>query len=668
MTAPPQERVAILVTHLLGSGHLARAAALAAAVTEAGHAARVISGGMPVAVFTDRLVDLVQLPPVQVRGTDFADLRDAAGNPIDAAYRAERRDRIVAFLNEFEPTVLITELFPFGRRSLKAEFEAALAAARALRPRPAVLASIRDVLAPPGSPAKAIYAAEMLGRHYDAVLVHGDFAALPLSQSWPVDDALARHLHDTGYLEDARPGPSVQPGPRDPLRIVVSGGGSAAGLPLFFAAIAAAPHLPEGASLHLLVGQAVHAEAFAALCEAAAGKRILVERVRPDFRALLAGAGVSVSRAGYNTVLDVAATGVAPVLVPFAEGGEREQTIRATALAEAGFAETVPERELSGARLAQAIRAAIGRRPDTFAARRDGKARSAVLVARFAGAARNWNAALRRLDAALDRAAAAGAPLRFWWRDDDAVAPTPALDRLLALRTRYGMPLALAVIPAAVEPALAGRLAGEPRVDVILHGSDHRNRAAPGAKKQELFAVPEGAARARLAAGRDRLADLFGTRFLPVLAPPWNRIDPALIADLPGLGLIGLSTFGQRYEAAAAGLLPLVDTHIDPIDWGGGGRHDPGDSLAETARWAEESLRRPVPAIGILSHHLRHDAWVWGALEDLFAVLATRSGAGWVGLGDVLGRTDKAIPAAAGWSKCVDTIENSRESCDNGRQ
>ena len=37
----------------------------------------------------------------------------------------------------------------------------------------------------------------------------------------------------------------------------------------------------------------------------------------------------------------------------------------------------------------------------------------------------------------------------FWWRDDDATALTPALERLLALSRRSDVPLALAVIPLA---------------------------------------------------------------------------------------------------------------------------------------------------------------------------------------------------------------------------
>jgi len=49
----------------------------------------------------------------------------------------------------------------------------------------------------------------------------------------------------------------------------------------------------------------------------------------------------------------------------------------------------------------------------------------------------------------------AGREPALWWRDDDVVDATPALDRLLALHEAQRIPLALAVVPARATPALA---------------------------------------------------------------------------------------------------------------------------------------------------------------------------------------------------------------------
>ena len=50
----------------------------------------------------------------------------------------------------------------------------------------------------------------------------------------------------------------------------------------------------------------------------------------------------------------------------------------------------------------------------------------------------------QRLTTALDRAPA---PVRFWWRDDDAGGDDARLLPLLRLAARRGAPVALAVVP-----------------------------------------------------------------------------------------------------------------------------------------------------------------------------------------------------------------------------
>ncbi|MFY8153673.1 MAG: glycosyl transferase, partial [Hyphomicrobiales bacterium] len=57
-------RVLIAVTHLLGSGHLVRAAQLARALAESGFAVTLASGGMPLRDMAGEAFAFVQLPPV----------------------------------------------------------------------------------------------------------------------------------------------------------------------------------------------------------------------------------------------------------------------------------------------------------------------------------------------------------------------------------------------------------------------------------------------------------------------------------------------------------------------------------------------------------------------------------------------------------------------------
>ncbi len=109
----------------------------------------------------------------------------------------------------------------------------------------------------------------------------------------------------------------------------------------------------------------------------------------------------------------------------------------------------------------------------------DGGTRTVAIVQ-----AMHQEALFDRLRTALDRAARDGRAVRLWWRDDDAVAATPALDRLLSLAD--GRPLLIAAIPAGIEPSLGRRLARARNVRVAVHGLGHANHAPAGEKTAEF--------------------------------------------------------------------------------------------------------------------------------------------------------------------------------------
>jgi hypothetical protein len=241
-----------------------------------------------------------------------------------------------------------------------------------------------------------------------------------------------------------------------------------------------------------------------------------------------------------------------------------------------------------------------------------------------------------RLDREIEQWVATGLEATLWWRDDDAVAATPALARLLAIAGRGRIPLALAVIPAGAEPGLAAALAHRPDVTVLQHGYAHLNHAAEGERAVECGgARPLDQTAGELAIGQARLSEMFGERFLPVLVPPWNRIAPALLPRLPGLGFRGLSTWGARERRQAAPDLVQVHTHADPIAWRRGrifgGADRVIDALAGHLEARREGRADPQEPTGLLTHHLVHDEPGWAFLEALAERLSNRPGLRWVG-------------------------------------
>lgn len=322
-------KVSIIVTHLLGTGHLARALTLGRAYGAAGHDVQVVSGGMPAPQLNRDGVDVVQLPPLRSDGVDFARLLDDRGDVASDAVMTARREMLVTHIKSSQPDLLITELFPFGRRTLKAEFVALLDAAQALRVRPLICASVRDILAPPSKPAKAQLADDLIAQYYDAVMVHADGDVTPLSLSWPVSLALQDKLHYTGFV--APPAASPHPDQLGEGEIIVSAGGGDVGAHVFDTCLAAAARDPDRVWRLLLGGQDA-ARRSAELMQNAP-PNVMIEPARPEFRQMLHHAAASVSLCGYNTALDVLQSGVRAVFVPFDAGNEVEQGLRADALA-----------------------------------------------------------------------------------------------------------------------------------------------------------------------------------------------------------------------------------------------------------------------------------------------------------------------------------------------
>lgn len=226
-----------------------------------------------------------------------------------------------------------------------------------------------------------------------------------------------------------------------------------------------------------------------------------------------------------------------------------------------------------------------------------------------------------------------GRTVDFWWRDDDACRPDPALARLVALASANDVPLALAVIPADVQGA-----AFEPadtRLTLLQHGADHHNRAATGDKKTEFPASESlSTALARLADGQMRLQRITGARILPVLVPPWNRISaPHLISHLAGAGYRGLSTFGPRPSMYAAPGVLMVNTHVDVIDWRGS-RGFVGENFALNLATRHLQARRNGSAdaqecTGWLTHHAVHDEAAWSFMAMLLEHTRRMDGVRW---------------------------------------
>ncbi len=372
--------VMIYVQHLLGIGHLMRARLIAEALADAGCDVHLVTGGMPIGGRMPRGVRIVQLPPIRVSDASFMPLRDGDYVPIDDAYRATRRDLLLATFAGVAPDAVIFETFPFGRRSLRFELMPLLERIDATRPRPLVIGSVRDILQIQQKPARE---REMLGwakTWFDAILVHGDPRFARFEETFPLLHELGPPVHYTGFV--LAPGDRLAIGEGGERKeVVVSAGGGAVGIEHLAMALAAQPKSRFGhLTWRVLAGPNIPDDGLQRLLRAA-GPSAVVERARVDFPALLRGAFISVSQGGYNTVMDVVVSGARAVVVPFTGNGETEQRARGVRLREFDLAEVVDDRTNTPEVLAAAVDTAGSReRWGTWNFDSDGAARSAAIV------------------------------------------------------------------------------------------------------------------------------------------------------------------------------------------------------------------------------------------------------------------------------------------------
>jgi predicted glycosyltransferase len=357
MSMPAPRRVLFYVQHLLGIGHLTRASRIAQALHHRGFDVTVVTGGTPVPGFPGPGVRHIQLPPVIAGEAGFSALNTMDGLPVDDAFKALRRDMLLGLLRETRPHAIITEAFPFGRRQMRFELLPFLDAARAMPERPKILASVRDILQTRVKPERDLETVAHIDSYFDRILVHGDPSFARLEETFSLAAGIAYKVVYTGLVA-----PPAPPPPQAHFELVVSAGGGAVGHAVMQSVVGASALLRPEKPWALITGPNFAQADHDALMAGAVGNLQLF-RFRPDFASLLAGADLSVSQAGYNTVCDILRARCRAIVLPFTTGGETEQAERAARLERLGLVTTLSETDLTPQIMATAIRAALSSPP-----------------------------------------------------------------------------------------------------------------------------------------------------------------------------------------------------------------------------------------------------------------------------------------------------------------
>ena len=338
--------------HSVGMGHLIRSLALVRELSTRFDVTFVSGGRLPRGVRLPEGVRCTKLPPIGM---------DRSGRLISHDKRrsveralVERTRMLIDTFRALRPRVIVIELFPFGRRKFAGELEPLLDEARAGGAgKTLVYCSLRDILVSRENPDHDARAAQILNRCFDGVLVHSDPAFARLEESFTGAIADDVRVLYTGFVHGRNAGPArptLRPG-----TVVVSAGGGLVGEPLLRCALDAHALLPlfSRPPLTLVAGPFLPQSAWSALRAVAGGRsRVYLRRSVPDLGLELAHAAASVSQCGYNTAMDLLASRLPALVVPFGDGAEDEQAKRAGRLEALGLIKVLPAAELNPGRLA----------------------------------------------------------------------------------------------------------------------------------------------------------------------------------------------------------------------------------------------------------------------------------------------------------------------------
>jgi predicted glycosyltransferase len=336
--------VLIYVQHLLGIGHLKRVELIAAALVKNNLSVTIISGGIGGLTLPLEKIKVVQLPGIK-SDSGFSNLYDVEGNPVSEEMKEDRIKILLSTLRKAKPDFLLIETYPFGRRQMRFEIMPLIECAiNTLPHKPILASSIRDIIQPKSPGKKTEEIVSTIDKYFDWVFVHGEEGIVNFEETFPQCTQFSNKLIYTGYVaQDLK---SKPPSDIREKRIIVSAGGGAVGEDLYHHTLEAAKtNLGSTYQWHFLIGYNIPEQQFQRLLSSQ-NSNIRIDRNRPDFTDLLSQSKISLSQAGYNTVMDIVQSGAHGIVIPFEGIGEKEQLLRSQAFSNLGLLHVLRENEL----------------------------------------------------------------------------------------------------------------------------------------------------------------------------------------------------------------------------------------------------------------------------------------------------------------------------------
>jgi predicted glycosyltransferase/predicted deacetylase len=625
-----KKKVIFYCQHVLGMGHLVRSMALVEGLSQEFEVCFVNGGEIIDGFKMPQKVRLENLPPLK-SDEDFTRLEGTDGESVSHIQQA-RLKQLLKCYEDFQPDLVVIELFPFGRKKFAVELVPLLARIR-LEGKSKVVCSLRDILVQKRDQAKhEASVCSILNRYFDLVLIHADPSFQRLEETFTALHSINIPIKYTGYVIQPSSEVSEKPIPlrTDVPLLLASIGGGRVGVELLESSIGASTLLAPTFDHQLLIftGPYLPEEEFAALQKQVANQsQVILKRYTANFLSYIQKAKVSISMAGYNTCMNILSTGVQALVLPFSGGGNDEQGSRARKLEALGLLGVLEPEKLNGEYLAEKIKGRLEPQNIRTQLNLQGVETTTQLLQTLVHAPKpsmthtTYDSLFERLlEPALESLQAKGKSCSVFLRDDDGDKDEDTLRQLLDITLSQQVPLHVAVIPESLTPAGIRALKDAKRthgdlLELGQHGYQHLNHESEG-RKCEFGASRSFAEQFDdIARGKKILEETFLEQFAPIFTPPWNRCTKDTYKALDQLSFKILSK-DSSLPATGYGFQEVSIT-LDLHTWKHGARMKaPEDIIRELVK--QLTTRNPV---GLLLHHKVMDAAAFDFLNALLAEL-----------------------------------------------
>ncbi|MFN6477683.1 glycosyltransferase family protein [Nostoc sp. DedQUE07] len=341
------KRIMFYCQHILGMGHLVRSREIVRGLTKDFQVCFINGGEIIQGFEIPAGVEVINLPAIKT------DLESAELQVLDDAFSLSeakdiRKNRLLEIFKQFQPDILIVELFPFGRRRFSFELIPLLELAKSNKGSTKIVSSLRDIVVI--KPEKQVKHEEkvcnLINKYFDILLVHSDPELVSLEATFSRVNDLKCQVYYTGYVvQDPPKNLILTDEDREIIKsdkplILASVGGGRFGHELLECVVNTAPFLEKLLPHHIQVftGPFIPNSKFKNLQEMAKfSKNIYIRRYTPYLLNYMKKADLSINMSGYNTIMNILTTGVRAMILPFTGNQEQEQIIRAEKLSDLGI-------------------------------------------------------------------------------------------------------------------------------------------------------------------------------------------------------------------------------------------------------------------------------------------------------------------------------------------